>query len=115
LVRWRTAARHHEAQQRGRDQILLDYHLRVGQLTRDTQLPTGCELREQRLDETEAGQGTAVTFIDAPLAPEGLEGSSPERLARQLGLPERAAGLLGWDVFDAVRTPGQAILMLVWR
>ena len=114
LVRWRTAARHHEAQQRGRDQILLDYHLRVGQLTRDTQLPSGCELREQRLDETEAGRGTAVTFVDAALDPEDLEGSAPERLARQLGLPERTGGLLDWDVFEALLTPGQLILMLVW-
>ena len=114
LVRWRTAVRHHEAQQRGRDQILLDYHLRVGQVTRDTQLPSGCELREQRLDETEAGQGTAVTFVDSALDPASLEGSSPDRLARQLGLPERTAGLLGWDVFEAVLTPGRLILMLVW-
>src|SRR5258708_2072632 len=42
LVRWRTKMRHHEAQQKGRDQILQDYHLRVGQVTRDTQVPPGC-------------------------------------------------------------------------
>src|ERR1700744_461171 len=41
LVRWRTTAKHHEAQQKGRDQILQDYHLRVGQVTRDTELPAG--------------------------------------------------------------------------
>src|SRR5690349_6744640 len=57
LVRWRTAVRHHEMQQRGRDELLLDYHLRVGQLTSDSRLPQGCELREQRFDETEVGQG----------------------------------------------------------
>jgi heme-degrading monooxygenase HmoA len=114
LVRWRTAARHHDVQQRGRDEILLDYHLRVGQLTRDTQLPSGCELREQRLDETEVGEGTAVTFVSTALNPMERRDLAPELVARQLGLPEKAAGLLGWDVFEAVLTPGELILMLVW-
>jgi hypothetical protein len=83
LVRWRTGVRHHDVQQRARDEILLDYHLRVGQLTRDTQLPSGCELREQRLDETEAGYGTAVTFVTTALQPEAVEGAPPDHLARQ--------------------------------
>src|SRR6202167_1346363 len=53
LVRWRTRTKHHEAQQKGRDQILQDYHLRVGQITKDTEVPKGMEIKEQRLDETE--------------------------------------------------------------
>src|SRR3979409_1136335 len=53
LVRWRTRAMHHDAQQTGRSKIFVDYHLRVGQLTRDTRLPAGYALHEQRLDETE--------------------------------------------------------------
>lgn len=31
LVRWRTRARHHDVQVKGRDEALADYHLRVGQ------------------------------------------------------------------------------------
>src|SRR5580704_3022979 len=50
VVRWRTRMRHHEAQERGRVEIFLDYHLRVGQLTKDTKIPAGYELHEQRLD-----------------------------------------------------------------
>ena len=115
LVRWRTAVRHHDMQQRGRDEILLDYHLRVGQLTSDSHLPGGCELREQRFDETEVGQGTAVTFVDAAMNPKELEAASPQGLARRLGLPEAAEGLVSWDVYQAVLTPGQMILMTVWR
>src|ERR1700679_1941657 len=65
LVRWRTHMRHHEIQQKGRDQILADYHLRVGQITGDNQLPAGYALTEQRLDETEVGEGTTVTLINA--------------------------------------------------
>ena len=55
LVRWRTQAKHHGAQDRGRREILADYHLRVGQVTHDTRLPASQTLTEQRLDETVAG------------------------------------------------------------
>jgi heme-degrading monooxygenase HmoA len=66
LVRWRTRSRHHEVQEKGRGQVLVDYHLRVGQVTGDSRLPDGHRLVEQRLDETEVGEGTTVTLIDAP-------------------------------------------------
>jgi heme-degrading monooxygenase HmoA len=38
VVRWRTRAKHHEIQEKGRGGIFSDYHLRVGQLTHDTRL-----------------------------------------------------------------------------
>src|SRR5216110_3851553 len=41
LVRWRTKAIHHTAQEKGRTEVFHDYHLLVGQLTRDTRLPDG--------------------------------------------------------------------------
>src|SRR5439155_25058582 len=47
VVRWRTKMRHHEVQEKGRRKILLDYHLRVGQITKDTRIPEGYELHEQ--------------------------------------------------------------------
>jgi heme-degrading monooxygenase HmoA len=31
VVRWRTMVKHHEIQEKGRSEVLLDYHLRVGQ------------------------------------------------------------------------------------
>src|ERR1700760_3235841 len=65
VVRWRTRMRHHVVQEKGRSEILLDYHLRVGQITQDTRVPAGHGLAEQRLDETEVGEGTTVTLIDA--------------------------------------------------
>src|ERR1700759_4708512 len=64
VVRWRTAMRHHIVQEKGRAEILLDYHLRVGQVTLDSHVPEGQVIREQRLDETETCEGTTVTFID---------------------------------------------------
>src|SRR5580658_3671558 len=60
VVRWRTDMRHHTVQEKGRSEILLDYHLRVGQITQDSRVPEGYVLAEQRLDETEIGEGTTV-------------------------------------------------------
>lgn len=111
LVRWRTHAGHHGVQEKGREQVLLDYHLRVGQITADTRIPPGYALREQRLDETETGAATTVTLVDA----HHDEVSGVVDAAGRLGLDESAPGLVGWDVFDAVLTPGNVILLLSWR
>jgi heme-degrading monooxygenase HmoA len=115
VVRWRIAAGHHMVQEKGRSEVLLDYHLRVGQLTHDTRVPSGQVIAEQRLDETEIGAGTTVSFIDAR-RPAGLrEQAAPSEIASRLGLKPDAAGLVGWDVYDAVLTPGDLILMIVWK
>ncbi|MET0702722.1 MAG: hypothetical protein ABWY93_23980, partial [Mycobacterium sp.] len=39
----------------------------------------------------------------------------PTALAHWLGLDAAAPGLVGWDVFNAVLTPGDVILLLAWR
>src|SRR5271169_5334847 len=78
LVRWRTHMRHHQVQQKGRDEILADYHLRVGQITADDHLPAGYALTEQRLDETEVGEGTAITLINAARPPGWHETKDPD-------------------------------------
>jgi heme-degrading monooxygenase HmoA len=115
VVRWRTKVSHHEIQQKGRNEVLLDYHLRVGQLTQDTRLPEGYALQEQRLDETEVGEGTTVSLIDANQPPEWVKQTSPKDVAKWLGLAPDAAGLVAWDVFEDVLTPGDIILLLSWR
>jgi heme-degrading monooxygenase HmoA len=115
VVRWRTAMRHHMVQEKGRSEILLDYHLRVGQITHDTRIPEGHSLQEQRLDETEVGKGTTVTLVDAKRPAEWVDTPSAASSARYLGLDTSAAGLIDWDVFDAVLTPGDLILLLSWR
>jgi heme-degrading monooxygenase HmoA len=114
LVRWRTHSKHHGVQEKGRAEILSDYHLRVGQLTRDTRLPDGFALHEQRLDETEVGEGTTVTLIDGTRPADWLAGAGPAAVANWLGLAPDAPGLVAWDVFDAVLTPGDIILLLSW-
>jgi len=113
LVRWRTQAVHHGVQENGRQQVFLDYHLRVGQLTRDTKLAADQQLTEQRLDVTEVGAGTVVVLLDAKRSPAAAADAG--ELARSLGLVAGAEGLVTWDVFDAVLNPGDALLMTSWR
>jgi heme-degrading monooxygenase HmoA len=115
LVRWRTLGVHHGIQEKGRNEVFLNYHLRVGQVTHDTRLPIGHSLTEQRLDETETGEATTVTLINAKQSPEWVKQNSPEDVAKWLGLNLKAAGVAAWDVFDAVLTPGDIILLIAWR
>jgi len=115
LVRWRTHAAHHTAQERGRREVFQDYHLRIGQLTQDTHPAVGGKLHEQRLDETETGDATTVTLIDARRPADWVENAMPREVAEWLGLKSDAKGLVAWDVFDAVLTPGDVILFMSWR
>jgi len=115
VVRWRTMVKHHEIQAKGREEVFLDYHLRVGQVTRDTRVPEGHILREQRLDETETGEATTVTLIDAQRPTEWVKHANAGEVAAGLGLVPDAPGLIAWDVFDAVLAPGDIMLLLSWR
>src|SRR5258705_11722078 len=63
-VRWRTVAKHHDTQLRGRDEVFQDYHLRVGEIVADTAPPAGGAIVEQRLDETEVGRAKFATLTE---------------------------------------------------
>jgi hypothetical protein len=78
-------------------------------------VPAGQTVAEQRLDETEIGEGTTITFVDAKWPDTSCESSDAPGISNYLGLRPRAAGLVGWDVFDAVLAPGDVILMMVWK
>lgn len=114
LVRWRTRATHHDVQAEGRAAILHDYHLRVGQVTADTDPPAGLELREQRLDETEVG-ATAISLATGRRPHDEVSPATAHDIAAWLGLDAHADGLVSWDVYDAVLQPGDVILMTSWR
>jgi heme-degrading monooxygenase HmoA len=114
LVRWRTTRNHHLAQQKGRDEILASYHLRVGEVFADNQLPAGMELLNQRSDETVVGEGRMATIITATRPPG--HPSNITACSQFLGLDIYSGeGLVDWDVYEAVLTPGDLCLMLVWR
>ena len=115
VVRWRTKAHHHEVQEKGRGGVLSDYHLRVGQITQDTQPPKGYAITEQRLDETQTGTGTTAMLIDAKQPEHWVKAEKPDAIADWLGVDRNTAGLIAWDVFDAVLSPGEIIALLSWR
>lgn len=115
LIRWRTHAQHNEIQGKGRAEVFRDYHLRVGEVTADTHPPPNHTVRQQRLDETEEGAAKCLSLIEMSRSGDPLLDASPEATARFLGLTETAPGLVDWDVFEAILTPGASLLLLSWR
>jgi hypothetical protein len=61
------------------------------------------------------GYAKLLTLIDARRPSEWVQKEAPERVAGWFGFDPDAKGLVAWDVFDAVLTPGDVILLLSWR
>ena len=115
VVRWRSFAPHREIQQKGRSEVFRDYHLRVGEIILDNQLPADETLRGTRFDETRV-LAKLVTLTEA-----AMQGLPPEpaadMVAARLGAPDpaRYPGLLDWDAFGSIYQPGKFILLASWR
>lgn len=88
LIAWRRHALHHRAQAEARRELFAEYRLRVGVVADD---------------------GAGVSLLTARR--EGAPAMPPEALARDLGLDPASPGLAGWDVFEAVLTPGDCLLL----
>jgi hypothetical protein len=114
-VRWRTVAKHHETQQRGRDDVFQDYRLRVGEVVSDTVPPDGAPLVEQRLDETEVGAGKFATLTEILPASAGAGSLAPSGLADRLSLDRRHPALIDYDVFSSIYNAGKLALLASWR
>jgi heme-degrading monooxygenase HmoA len=111
VVRWRTVAKHHDTQQRGRDEVFQDYHLRVGEIVADTTLPAGASIFEQRLDETEVGRAKFVTLTE--VLPES--GVTAAALPDWLSLDRHQPHLIDYDVFASIYNAGKFALLASWR
>jgi heme-degrading monooxygenase HmoA len=111
VVRWRTIAKHHETQQRGRNEVFQDYHLRVGEVVSDSTPPDGIELVEQRLDETEVGDAKFAALTE--ISPAGRP--VPENLADLLALDRQRPALLDRDLFASIYNEGKLALLTSWR
>jgi hypothetical protein len=59
------------------------------------------------------GDTPCLTLSTRP--PEWKETNNPYDGAKWLGLNPRAADSTPWDIFDAVLTPGEMILLISWR
>lgn len=115
MVRWRTHARHHVVQGKGRTDVFSDYHLRIGEITADTRPPQGYAVEEQRFDETQVGDATTVSLVDVSRSPDWVKATNAPEIATALGLEIDAEGLVAWDVFEAILTPGDVIILMSWR
>jgi len=114
LVRWRTKAKHHEVQEKGRFEVFEDYHLRVGEIIADTRPPEGQTIRDHHIEETEVGAAHVLLLLEATIPADQVKNAAPAELAAKLGYAERD-GLTSWDIFDAVLTPGNLVLIMSFR
>lgn len=115
VVRWRSHGEHHGVQEKGRFEIFEDYHLRVGEVTADSQPPKGLGLDEKRFDETEVGRAKAATITEVTPDATGGLGGKPEQLPAQLGLDPGGAGLVDQEVFESIYNKGKLLLLVSWR
>jgi len=113
VVRWRTQDRHHQVQEKGRFEVFRDYHLRVGEITGDSELAPGETLPTERLDETETGAAKLVAITEHALGalPENAD---PAEIARRIGLPDTPE-IVDWDVFENINRTGAFLLLTSWR
>jgi heme-degrading monooxygenase HmoA len=115
LVRWRTVGEHHAMQEKGRFEVFADYRLRIGEATFDTDPPRGAPLREQRLDETEAGPGKFVTFTEITPSKGAAFASQTDLLPAHFGLDLNNDRVVDCDIFDSIYNQGKIALLIGWK
>jgi heme-degrading monooxygenase HmoA len=116
VVRWRTTAKHHETQQRGRDDVFADYHLRVGEIVTDTTPPAGLSVVQQRLDETEIGAAKFMTLTEVQPGPTTeVERLTADTLPDVIGFDPNREGAVDYDVFASIYNKGKLALLISWR
>jgi heme-degrading monooxygenase HmoA len=98
VVRWRTHAMHHGVQEKGRFEVFQDYHLRVGEITEDTQPPPGKRLEQQRFDETEVGAAKVVGICEGQEVPE-----------------PPSVGVHDAELYESITMPGKLLRLVSWR
>ena len=102
VVRWRIQSEHHSTQEKGRNGMFLDYHLRVCEVTFDSHPPAGLQVVEQRLDATAIGEAKALGITEV---------LPPSHLVSDV----RAEGLVDHDVFESIYNPGKMVLLTSWK
>jgi heme-degrading monooxygenase HmoA len=115
VVRWRTQSEHHAVQEKGRFEIFQDYHLRIGEVTFDTDPPREIPILEKRFDETEVGISKLATLTEA--TPENCAAFSVQldQLPAHLGLNLKDTAIVEHDVFESIYNPGKLALLIGWK
>jgi heme-degrading monooxygenase HmoA len=115
VVRWRTQGEHHRIQEQGRNGVFSDYHLRVCEVTADTHPPEGSAVIEQRLDETETGDAKALAITEISPATNATFAAHAGLLPGSLGLDVKTEGLIDYDVFESIYSPGKMLVLSSWK
>ena len=114
VVRWRAEGEHHAAQGKGRFEIFQDYHLRVGDVTADTDPPKEAPVLERRFDETEVGAAIA-TFTEITPAVGAAFTTQLDLLPAHLGIDLTIGAVVEHDVFGSIYNPGKLALLVAWK
>jgi heme-degrading monooxygenase HmoA len=115
VVRWRTEGEHHAVQEKGRFEIFADYHLRVGDVTADTDPPKEAPILERRLDETEIGNAKIVTFTEIAPIKGAAFANQADLLPAHLGLDLNNGAVARHDVWASIYNPGKMALLVGWK
>jgi heme-degrading monooxygenase HmoA len=115
VVRWRTQGEHHKTQGKGRAGIFSDYHLSICEVTTDSHPPKHLQVVQQRLDVTQVGEAKALAITEIVPAADSATGIHPDLTMSHLGLDAKAPGLIEYDVFESIYTPGKKLLLTTWK
>jgi heme-degrading monooxygenase HmoA len=114
VIRWRTHAMHHGVQEKGRFEVFEDYHLRVGEVTADTHIPSGRTIQQLRLDATEVGSARVVSISEVDPGP-GARPANIETLQERLRVPVAGrGGVSEAEMFESIYTQGKLLLLVAW-
>jgi heme-degrading monooxygenase HmoA len=115
VVRWRTEGEHNAVQRKGRFEIFADYHLRVGDVTADTDPPDEAPVLQRRFDETEVGSAKVVTFTEITPVKGAAFATQADLLPAHLGLDPANGAIAGHDVWASIYNPGKMALLVGWK
>jgi len=114
VIRWRTLGAHHEVQEKGRFEVFEDYHLRVGEITADNEVPEGQKLQALRLDVTDISKAKFETISE--LTPVKGDKPASSDLVVDLGLQKSGDdSIVDHEVFESIYNPGKMLLLVSWR
>ncbi|WP_407177061.1 antibiotic biosynthesis monooxygenase family protein [Bradyrhizobium sp. STM 3562] len=115
VVRWRTQGEHHMVQEKGRFEIFDDYHLRVGEVTFDSNPPPQSGTQELRFDQTEIGLAKVATLTEITPARDATFAAQTDLLPAHLGLDLKSAAVVEHDIFESIYNPGKLALLVGWK
>lgn len=103
LIRWRTQELHHRSQARGREGVLSDYRLRIGEVATQVDENGLAHTHEPRHDLTEVSEATFVTI--------SVDAQSPDSES----LDEWRDNLVEVTQFTSLNNADRRLLLLSWQ